>query len=77
MCEPIKYAGSCRDLCQPDPSNLYYLNCTVNGKTYRALSTRIQQSAGYTCGDGICQVTERCGTGSTWNDCGLDCGPCN
>ena len=77
MCSPIKYAGNCRDLCQPDPTNLYYLNCTMNGKTYRALSTRIRQSAEYTCGDGICQVTESCGTGSSWNDCGLDCGPCN
>jgi len=77
MCAPIQYAGNCRDLCKPDPSNLYYLSCTVNGKTYRALSTRIRQDAEYTCGDGICQVTESCGTGSTWNDCGLDCGPCN
>ena len=77
MCAPIQYAGNCRDLCQPDPSNLYYLNCTVNGKTYRALSTRVQRSVEYTCGDGVCQVTESCGTGSSWNDCSLDCGPCN
>lgn len=77
MCPPIQYAGNCRDLCQPDPTNLYYLTCTVNGRTYRALSSRIQPSVDYTCGDGICQVTESCGTGSTWNDCGLDCGPCN
>jgi len=77
MCAPIQYAGNCRDLCQPDPTNMYYLNCTVNGKTYRALSTRIRQDAQYTCGDGVCQVTESCGTGSSWNDCGLDCGPCN
>jgi hypothetical protein len=77
MCSPIQYAGNCRDLCQPDPSNLYYLTCSTNGRTYRALSTRIQRNADYTCGDGICQVSESCGTGSTWNDCGLDCGPCN
>ena len=77
MCPPVQYAGNCRDLCQPDPTNLYYLTCTVNGHSYRALSTRVQASADYTCGDGICQVTESCGTGSTWNDCGLDCGPCN
>jgi len=77
MCSPIAYAGNCRDLCQPDPTNLYYLTCTVNGHSYRALSTRIQRNVEYTCGDGICQVTESCGTGSSWNDCGLDCGPCN
>ena len=77
MCPPIQYAGNCRDICQPDPTNLYYLNCTANGRTYRALSTRIRPNVEYTCGDGICQVTESCGTGSTWNNCGLDCGPCN
>jgi hypothetical protein len=77
MCPPIKYAGNCRDICQPDPTNLYYLNCTANGRTYRALSSRIQPNVEYTCGDGICQITESCGTGSTWNNCGLDCGPCN
>jgi hypothetical protein len=77
MCPPIQYAGNCRDLCQPDPSNVYYLNCTVHGQTYRALSTRIQRNVEYTCGDGICQITEHCGTGSSWNNCGLDCGPCN
>ena len=77
MCPPIKYAGTCRDLCIPDPSNLYYSTCTVNGKTYRALTTRVMRSVEYTCGDGVCQVTESCGTGSSFNDCGLDCGPCN
>jgi len=77
MCPPVQYAGNCRDLCQPDPTNLYYLTCTVNGHSYRALSTRIQRYVEYTCGDGVCQVTESCGTGSSWNDCGLDCGPCN
>ena len=77
MCPPITYSGNCRDICQPDPNNLYYLNCTVNGKTYLALSTRIQPTAQYTCGDGICQVTESCGTGTSFNNCSLDCGPCN
>jgi len=77
MCAPIKYAGNCRDLCQPDPTNLYYLTCKVNGRSYRALASRIQPNVEYTCGDGICQVTEKCGTGSTWDNCGLDCGPCN
>jgi hypothetical protein len=77
MCAPIQYAGNCRDICQPDPTNLNYVSCTVNGKTYRALSTRIQPNVEYTCGDGICQVTESCGTQSSWNNCGLDCGPCN
>ena len=77
MCAPIQYAGNCRDLCQPDPTNTYYVSCTVGGKTYLPLTTRIQRNVEYTCGDGICQVTESCGTGTSWNDCALDCGPCN
>ena len=77
MCAPIQYAGNCRDLCQPDPTNTYYVSCTVGGKTYLPLTTRVQRNVEYTCGDGICQVTESCGTGSIWNNCALDCGPCN
>ena len=77
MCAPIQYAGNCRDLCQPDPTNTYYVSCTVGGKTYRPLTTRIQPNVEYTCGDGICEVTEHCGTGTSWNNCALDCGPCN
>jgi hypothetical protein len=77
MCPPIQFSGNCRDICQPDPNNLYYLNCTMNGKTYLALSTRIQPTAQYTCGDGICQVTESCGNGTSFNSCEADCGPCN
>jgi hypothetical protein len=77
MCAPIRYAGNCRDLCQPDPTNTYYVSCTVGGKSYLPVTTRIQRNVEYTCGDGICQVTESCGTGSSWNACSLDCGPCN
>ena len=28
------------------------------------------------CGDGICDVSEHCGTGTTWDNCYLDCGAC-
>ena len=76
-CPPIRYAGRCNDVCTKDSSGLYYTSCTVNGKTYLPLSTRIQPSVQYTCGDGVCQATEKCGTGTTWDNCGLDCGPCN
>jgi hypothetical protein len=48
----------------------------VNGIAYRALSTRIKPTAQYICGDGICDISEKCGTGTTWNSCSLDCGPC-
>ena len=77
MCAPMQYAGNCRDLCQPDPTNTYYVSCTVGGKTYLPLTTRVRRDVEYTCGDGICQVTESCGTGTSWNNCALDCGACN
>jgi hypothetical protein len=76
-CVPMQYVGRCDDVCQRDPSGLYYTACTANGKTFAPVSTRIQPSVNYTCGDGVCQVTEKCGNGTTWDNCGLDCGPCN
>ncbi|MGE5049407.1 MAG: hypothetical protein ACM3PC_12600 [Deltaproteobacteria bacterium] len=75
-CAPMQYAGSCRDICKTDESGLYYVSCKVRGKSYRALSTRIRPEVNFTCGDGVCQATESCGTGTAFNDCGLDCGPC-
>jgi hypothetical protein len=41
-CAPIQYSGDCRDLCKADANNLYFPTCSVNGKSYRALTTRIQ-----------------------------------
>lgn len=75
-CPPMVYAGRCGDVCQLDPSGLFYASCTVNGKSYVPLTTRIAPNVNYTCGDGVCQTTEQCGTGTTWNNCSLDCGPC-
>jgi hypothetical protein len=63
-------------MCQPSADGLYYESCTVNGIAYRALSTRIKTTSQYTCGDGICDISESCGIGTTWNSCSLDCGPC-
>jgi hypothetical protein len=75
-CAPIQYAGSCRDICKTDKSGLFYVSCKVHGKSYRALSTRIRPEVNFTCGDGVCQATESCGTGTSFDNCGLDCGPC-
>lgn len=75
-CAPMQYAGSCRDICKTDRSGLYYVSCQVHGKSYRAISTRIRPDVNFTCGDGVCQATESCGTGTSFGDCGLDCGPC-
>jgi hypothetical protein len=76
-CPPLVFAGSCSAMCKKDPTGLYYTACKVNGKTYRAVTTRIMPSFNYTCGDGVCQASEKCGTGTTADNCGLDCGPCN
>jgi hypothetical protein len=75
-CPPIFLAGACASLCRPGADGISYDTCTVNGKTFRALTTRIATTSKSTCGDGRCDPQERCGTGTTWDDCGLDCGAC-
>ncbi|XSE99946.1 hypothetical protein VZL07_18920 [Pseudomyxococcus flavus] len=54
----------------------YYESCTYNGRAYRPLTTRIQPRDIHRCGDGICQFTERCGTGASSDSCLADCGTC-
>jgi hypothetical protein len=77
-CSPITRVGSCEQLaCTLDRNSNYYRTCTYNGIGYKVLTTRLHPSDVYTCGDGICQVSEQCGTGGTANNCGLDCGPCS
>jgi hypothetical protein len=77
-CSPITRVGSCEQLaCTMDPQSNYYRTCTYNGIQYKTLTTRLHPADVYTCGDGVCQVSERCGTGQTANSCGLDCGPCS
>lgn len=75
-CAPMQYAGNCSDICKLDRSGLFYVSCKVQGKSYRALSTRIRPDVNFTCGDGVCQSTESCGTGTSFDNCSLDCGPC-
>jgi hypothetical protein len=75
-CLPIVHVGSCKDFCTLDASRTYYTSCTYNGVTYRPLTTRILPKDVYQCGDGVCQFTESCGTGGTYDSCGSDCGPC-
>ena len=75
-CSPITHVQSCDTLCTLDPSGLYYTQCTYNGRTYLPLTTRLRTEDVYTCGDGVCQFTESCGTGNEANSCLSDCGPC-
>lgn len=77
-CGPITRVGACEQLsCTLDREQNFYRSCTYNGVQYKALTTRLRPADVYTCGDGVCQVSERCGTGQTADNCGLDCGPCS
>ena len=59
-----------------DGERPYYETCTYNGRAYRPLTTRIQPRDIHRCGDGVCQLTERCGSGTTPDSCRVDCGIC-
>jgi hypothetical protein len=74
-CAPLLEAGDCATLCTLDTSKNFYTSCTYNGKSYKAITTRLLPADIYKCGDGICQFTEKCGGSSQWDACS-DCGPC-
>lgn len=67
-CAPLAFAGECGSLCTRDGTNPYYTTCTLNGRQYKALTTRIRWSDVSNCGDGVCQVSEVGGS------CVADCG---
>ncbi|WP_375765408.1 hypothetical protein NR798_27250 [Archangium gephyra] len=76
-CAPLmRVEHDCVRFCTLDASRRFYVSCTYNGITYPAITTRLLHSEIYTCGDGICQMTEQCGTGESYDNCGRDCGPC-
>jgi len=77
-CAPMVITGTCGGSmsCIPDSTKQFYASCSYNGKAYNTLSTRIRPEDIYTCGDGVCQLTESCGTGSTPDSCKADCGTC-
>lgn len=76
QCPPLVYVGNCADSCTQDATHSYYTSCTFNGVTYRPVTTRMKPADIYSCGDGVCQVTEHCGSGTTPDSCEADCGPC-
>jgi hypothetical protein len=76
-CPPlIRIGTSCGKICIPDASKKFYTSCTYNGITYQPITTRIRPQEIYRCGDGVCQLTEKCGTGTTAESCMSDCGVC-
>jgi hypothetical protein len=76
QCTPMTYVGSCSTYCTRDATNTFYTSCSYNGVTYRPITTRMKPSDFYRCGDGTCQATESCGTGTTAKSCAADCGAC-
>ncbi len=75
-CAPLTYVGSCGSYCSLDGSKTYYTSCNFNGTKYRPITTRLREEDIYYCGDGVCQISESCGDGTQYNNCLLDCGPC-
>jgi hypothetical protein len=76
-CPPLIRIGTfCAKICIPDASKNFYTSCTYNGITYTPITTRIRPQEIYQCGDGVCQMTEKCGTGTTADSCMSDCGVC-
>ncbi|WP_375772196.1 hypothetical protein NR798_15345 [Archangium gephyra] len=75
-CPPLVHVGSCHGRCRFDLTGTYFAQCTFNGVTYHSLTTRLRPEEIYTCGDGICQPSESCGTGNRPDSCNRDCGSC-
>ncbi|MFL5344035.1 MAG: hypothetical protein ACJ8AT_04545 [Hyalangium sp.] len=75
-CPPLVHVGQCKDSCTLDSTRTFYTQCTYNGVTYLPITTRILPTDVYTCGDGVCQFTESCGNGNSYDSCKADCGAC-
>jgi hypothetical protein len=75
-CPPLVHVGDCKDFCTLNAEKTYYTECTYNGVAYKPYTTRIRPADVYTCGDGVCQFTEKCGTGTSYDNCYADCGAC-
>jgi hypothetical protein len=70
------HVGRCRGVCTLDKTGTWYTQCTYNGKTYKPLTTRLREQDVFRCGDGVCQVSESCGTNHRYDACRADCGTC-
>ncbi len=76
-CPPlVRVEQDCARFCTLEASRKFYVSCSYGGTTWPVITTRMLRSDIHTCGDGICQSTEACGTGETYDNCGRDCGPC-
>jgi hypothetical protein len=75
LCAPIVFLGTCWDYCSWNELDAF-TGCTYGGQAYLPITTRILPADVFRCGDGVCQLTERCGTGNSYDSCKDDCGPC-
>ncbi|WZX20474.1 hypothetical protein NVS55_04935 [Myxococcus stipitatus] len=80
-CPPLTHLGMCASLCQRAVGSggaalPYYATCTHAGRAFHPLTARLRPQDIYQCGDGICQFTEHCGTGTSASSCQSDCGTC-
>jgi hypothetical protein len=76
-CAPLVYVGRCASVCTPDvATGVSYASCSTGGKAYAPVTTRVRDEDLAVCGDGVCQVTESCGGGATYDACAADCGAC-
>jgi GLTT repeat (6 copies) len=75
-CQPLAYVGRCKDLCARVHGEKFYLECSLNGVSYKPITTRVAKRDIYECGDGICQFTEACGRSNRSRSCEKDCGRC-
>ncbi len=75
-CPPIQNVGTCDDFCTPiaGTTPTVYGDCAVNGVHYLPLTTYLQTSDVYVCGDGVCQFTESPFDPATGLGCASDCG---
>jgi hypothetical protein len=67
QCQPMTFVGSCATYCTRDSGTGEYSTCTYNNVTYKPLTTRMKGTDLYTCGNGVCEVTESAST------CRADC----
>ena len=74
-CSPMVSTGDCSAVCSSWRTKDHaWQQCSWNGVTYKPMSTRIRSQDIYTCGDGVCEITEDPYDSTTGLGCKSDCG---
>jgi hypothetical protein len=77
LCAPIVYVDACSSYCSWSKRDQAYTTCKYGGQAYLPITTRMLPTDVFQCGDGVCQFTEHCGSGNTYDSCLADCGACS